>query len=220
MSRRAAGAFATPRYASYLLPRHKGHPFKSINESAWRLGPGEGAPLAISLPLIKIRCLLLLSLIVPKLKLITCKSERKKKIVISFMNLRLWGHSRACQQGQRVQVCAGRAPAHMCVCVCVCVCVSTTPNVWCFGILQHLLLNLPECKTQPQKIKQPQQTDSRKAGLRLTQSQCSGRDLAPCMLIKPPRRCHYHRSLDHTALSRRDWEMLKGCGLHAIRWPC
>ena len=106
--------------------------------------------------------------------------KKKKKTVISFINLRLWGHSRACQQGQRVQVCAGRAPAHMCfVCVCVCVCVSTTPNVWCLGILQHLLLNLPECKTQPQKIKQPQQTDSRRAGPRLTQSQCSGERPGP-----------------------------------------
>lgn len=153
-------------------------PSKSINESAWRLGPGEGAPLAISLSLIKIRCLLLLSLIVPKLKLITCKSEKKKKIVISFINLRLWGHSRACQQGQRMQVCAGRGPTHVCF-VCVCVYVSTTPNVWCLGILQHLLLNLPECKTQPQKIKQPQQTDSRRAGPRVTQSQCSGERPGP-----------------------------------------
>lgn len=104
--------------------------------------------------------------------------RKTKKIVISFINLRLWGHSRACQQGQRMQVCAGRGPAHVCF-FCVCVYVSTTPNVWCLGILQHLLLNLPECKTQPQKIKQPQQTDSGRAGPRVTRSQCSGERLGP-----------------------------------------
>lgn len=142
----------------------------------WRLGPGEGGPLAISLPLIKIRCLLLLSNC-PQIKT-NHLQIRKKNIVVSFMSLRLCGHSRACQQGQRVQVCAGRWPAHM-RCVCVCVCVSTTPNIWCLGILQHLLLNLLECETQPQKIKQPQQTDSRRVGPRMTQSQCSGERPGP-----------------------------------------
>lgn len=40
---------------------------------------GMGVPLAISLLLIKIRCLLLLPLIAPKLKLIPGKSGKKKK---------------------------------------------------------------------------------------------------------------------------------------------
>lgn len=103
---------------SHLLPRHRGQPpsrqpidIEYINESADRGelgGLGEGAPLAISLLLIKIRCLLLLPLIVPKLKLIACKSE--KKIVISFEEFEAEGHSKA--------PCAGRGPG-LCACVCV-----------------------------------------------------------------------------------------------------
>lgn len=77
---------------------------------------GEGAPLAISLLLIKIRCLLLLPLIVPKLKLIACKSE--KKIVISFEEFEAEGHSKA--------PCAGRGPG---LCACVCAHVSTRVQV-------------------------------------------------------------------------------------------
>lgn len=56
----------------------------------------EGVPLAISLLLIKIRCLLLMPLIVPKLKLITCKSEKKN--VISFGAFEAEGLSRACRR--------------------------------------------------------------------------------------------------------------------------
>ena len=64
---------------------------------------------------------------------------RKKNIVVSFVSLRLWGHSRACQQGQRVQVCAERWPAHVWgVCVCVCVCKHHT---------QYLVLRDPTALT-------------------------------------------------------------------------
>lgn len=89
-------------------------------------------PLAISLLLIKIRCLLLLPLIVPKLKLIACKSE--KKTVIRFGEFEAEGHSRAYQQGLRVLCCAvGGLDLLTCACVCARVCVRATPTVSAWG---------------------------------------------------------------------------------------
>lgn len=69
-------------------------------------------PLAIPLLLIKIRYLLLLPLIVPKLKLITCKSEKN---IISFGEFEAAGHSGARPLGWRALGCTGRAP---CLAVC------------------------------------------------------------------------------------------------------
>lgn len=71
--------------------------------------------------LIKIRCLLLLPLIVPKLKLITGKSElKKKKIVISFGEFEAEGHSRVSAGPEGTGLCSEQTWLLTCVCERVC----------------------------------------------------------------------------------------------------